>query len=58
MNDRELFASEFYGWNEHFSGLLRQTIHDNEQSKKLHMSTQSLAELSKLGVEVYWALKL
>jgi hypothetical protein len=49
MNDRELFASEFYGWNEHFSGLLRQTIHVNEQSKKLHMSTQSLAELIGIG---------
>jgi hypothetical protein len=49
MNDRELFASEFYGWNEHYSGLLRQTIHVNEQSKKLHMSTQSLAELIEIG---------
>jgi hypothetical protein len=50
MNDRELFASEFYGWNEHYSGLLRQTIHVNEQSKKkLRMSTQSLAELIEIG---------
>jgi hypothetical protein len=49
MNDRELFASEFYGWNEHYSGLLRQTIHVDEQSKKLHMSSQSLAELIEIG---------
>lgn len=49
MNDRELFASEFYGWNEHYLGLLRQTIHGNEQSKKLHMATQSLADLIEIG---------
>jgi hypothetical protein len=49
MHDRELFASEFYGWNEHYLGLLRQTIHVNEESKKLHMTTQSLAELIEIG---------
>jgi hypothetical protein len=49
MTDRELFASEFYGWNDHYSGLLRQSIHVDVQSKQLHMSTQSLAELIELG---------
>ena len=48
--DKTLFTSEFFGWNEQFSDLLRQSIPINKDgTKRPPTETRSLTELIELG---------